>query len=140
MIYNLNNKIEAEQAQQRLNWLIKHGKKVEITEKRYNRTLKQNAYLHVILSYYGTQTGYTLEEVKQDIFKRGVCANFFRKEKNGIDVCRSTSDLNTKELTYAIERFRNHAAVDLGINLPQPHEEQFLAWCQEEIDRHQQYL
>jgi hypothetical protein len=137
MIYNLNNTIEAEQAKARLNWLIEHGKKVELKEKRYNRTLSQNAYLHVLLGFYATQLGYSMEEVKQDIWKRDVCRQIFRKEKNGRELYRSSSDLNTLEMTNAIERFKDHALIEAGIKLPDPHEEQFLAWCQEEIDKYQ---
>lgn len=140
MIYNTANIIEAEQAKTRLNWLIGHNKKVELTEKRKKRSLNQNSYLHVVLSFYGTQTGYTLTEVKEDIFKRDICRLIFETEKNGRIVYRSSADLNTKEMTQAIERFRNHAAQDLGLHIPEPHEEQFLAYCQEEIDKHKQYL
>lgn len=140
MIFNLSDTIQAKQAQTRLNWLIEKGKKVELTEKRYNRTLNQNAYLHVVLSFYGTQTGYTLHEVKQGVFKMWICKDLFHYEKNGKEFYRSTADLDTKEMTNAIERFRNHAANDLGIYIPEPHEEKFLAYCQEEIDKHQMYL
>ncbi len=142
MIYYLSNTSQVKEAQLKLNWLIKHGKKIELTEKRKRRSLNQNSYLHVVLSFYGTKTGYTLEEVKQDIFKRNICRNMFLKHNTSpvFDVYRSTADLNTKEMADAIERFRNHASQDLGIYIPEPHEEQFLQYCQEEIDRHKQYL
>lgn len=140
MIFNLQNNIEVKQAKTRLEWLIEHGKRVEITEKRYSRTNKQNKYLHVVLSFYGTQTGYTLEEVKQDIFKRDICREWFVYEKDGRNVCRSTSDLDTKEMIDVIERFRNHASADLGFYIPEPHEEEFLRWCEDEIEKHKIYL
>ena len=33
---------------------------------------------------------------------------------------RSTKDLNTKEMTIAIERFRNWTSKELGVYLPEP--------------------
>lgn len=96
----------------------------------------------MILTWYGIELGYTLEEVKQDIFKRDICRAHFEYVKKSRVLYRSTSDLDTLEMTSAIEKFRNHAANDLGIYLPEPHEEEKLRSLEEQLERYgnRQYI
>lgn len=133
MIYNLANEKDKEAFKQRANYLFVEQKKVELKERRKPRTYKQNRYLHLVLGWYGLELGYTLEEVKQDIFKRDICEEFFTTLKNGRLVTRSTSDLNTLEMTNALEKFRNHASADLGIYLPAPNETELLHNLEEQL-------
>ncbi len=51
--------------------------RVELRKIREKRTLSQNNYLHLILGWFGLEIGYTLQEVKQDIFKRNICKDWF---------------------------------------------------------------
>ena len=136
MIYRTKNKIEAQNAIERLNFLISKGKKVEIKDKKATRSLSLNAYQHVLFAYYGLHTGYTRDEVKQDIFKRYICRDIFVYLKNGIEVCKSTADLDNKVASLALNRFIDRALIDLGLKLPQPHEKEFVAWCKEETERY----
>lgn len=142
MFYDLNNDLDRARFRDRVNFLFHARKKVEVLERREVRTLAQNNYLHLILSWYALETGYTLEEVKQDIFKRQICRDIFLIIKGGREVFRSTADINTLEMTNAIERFRNHSANDLGIYLPAPHEEALLLQMEYEVRRfgNRQYL
>jgi len=142
MTYNLTIPEEVTKFKQRTDFLISKGKKVELTEKRYNRTIKQNKYLHLIFGWYGIELGYTRDEVKQDIFKRDVCKSVFERVKNSRVVYRSTSDLNTIEMTTAIEMFRNHASKDLNIYLPDPNEQEQLRSMEEQLSRYgnRQYI
>lgn len=126
MLYDLSNPLGRKQFSTYVKKLWESESKVELKKYRENRTLKQNAYLHLILTWYGFELGYTVEEVKQDIFKREICKDFFIKEKKGRTVFKSTRDLDTLEMTQAIEKFRNHAADDMGIYLPAPNEMQEL--------------
>lgn len=136
MTYDLSIPEQAQAFEQRAAYLKAKGKRVELKEKRYARTLRQNAYLHLILSWYGLELGYTLEEVKQDIFKRDVCRGWFEYVKNSRVVYRSTADLDTAEMTSAIERFRNHALIDLNIDLPAPNEKELLRSMQEQLEKY----
>ena len=70
MLYSLSNPLDVQNARTRLELLIKRGCTVEITEKKAKRTLNQNAYLHLLLGYFASQTGNTLEWVKQQYYKK----------------------------------------------------------------------
>lgn len=124
MIYNASKQIDIQNAVTRFKWLINNKKLFELTEKRQKRTVSQNSYLHLVLSWFGLQTGYTLQEVKQDIFKKIINQDlFYEGEDDGpfkLQKWRSTADLTTKEMTLAIDKFRDYSSKELGIYLPQP--------------------
>ena len=65
MIYRLKNEIEARNAQSRLDYLTRKGKKIEIKERRATRTLNQNSFLHLLIGYFGSQYGLNIAESKQ---------------------------------------------------------------------------
>lgn len=126
MIYNLENLLDKNQAIEKMKFFIEKKKRIELTVKNPKRSISQNSYLHLILSWFGVETGYTLKEVKEEIFKKHVNPALFydgQKEKiHGIitEHWRSTSNLDTAEMTLAIDRFRNFASKELGIYLPEP--------------------
>jgi hypothetical protein len=105
------------------------------------RSSQQNKYLHVLLAYFASEYGETTEYVKQVMFKQEVNKELFmssyinKKMKKVRADWRSTSDLDTKEMTEAIDKFRDYASKEAGIYLPAPDEENFLRHCQEEIER-----
>lgn len=125
MIFNLKNEDDKYKAKAYINRLLSLEKTVEIKEVRKTRSLSQNRYLHLILAWFAYQTGYTLEETKQYIFKKIVNPEIFYLENfNGkfgeVERWRSTRDLNTKEMTTAIDKFRDYSAIEAGIYLPEP--------------------
>lgn len=128
MLYDLNNELQAETFKKRVNLLYKRKAIVELTERKARRTLSQNAYLHAALSYFGLQFGYRAEEVKQWYFKELCNPEIFVRSAvdrvTGADrkILRSTADLDTEEMTIAIERFRNWAADKAGVYIPSPEE------------------
>lgn len=146
MIYNGKIQADHQRAKERLIWLLNKGKRFEITEKRRNRTDPQNNYLHLILSYYALEIGETLEYIKQEIFKKIVNADIFLTErvnpKTGEirPMWRSTADINTKEMTVCIERYRNYCLKEAGVYIPSPNEKQFLDHIQNEIELQKQWL
>lgn len=140
MIYDLSKPLDIRRFKVRCKQLIEQSKKVDLTQKRKRRTLNQNNYLHLILSWFGVETGYTLEEVKQDIFKRHICKDFFVIEKNSILVCKSTKELTTKELSQSIDKFRNWSSKDMNIYLPNANEKNMLDDIQSRLDSFKQYL
>ncbi|GAE15735.1 hypothetical protein JCM6292_2058 [Bacteroides pyogenes JCM 6292] len=144
MQYDGNNPLHVEQARTRLEQLIKNKKVFELTEKKPKRGLSQNRYLHTILGFFACETGNTLEWVKQQYFKKLVNPAMFIREKEDkylgtIKVLRSSADLDTAEMTTAIERFRNWASAE-GIYLPSPDEERILQLMEIEIERNKHYL
>lgn len=140
MIYNLAKKEDIQAFKDYSKRLIDEGKKVELTQKRNKRSLSQNNYLHLILSWFAVETGYTLEEVKQDVFKRYVCRELFITEKNNILICRSTSSLDTKELSQAVDTFRNWSSSEMNIYLPSANETDLLTQLGDRLDNYKQFL
>ncbi len=130
MIYKTTNIHHRQRAIERFKFLLDKKATIELTEKKPKRTIKQNSYLHLILGWFGFEFGYTLEEVKQDIFKKIVNPVIFYEGEFGelvpIQRWRSTASLDTRELTIAIDNFRDYASREAGIYLPSPDEKDFL--------------
>lgn len=145
MIFNLGNPYEVDRYKEYVNHLYSKKAIVEVKEKKKNRSLKQNAYLHVILSYFACQYGCTLDEVKLDFYKRLCNKDLFVIKKTNrlgkeVETVRSSSDLDSGEMTTSIERFRNWSASTAGIYLPSPYENDFIIHCQQEIERNKYFL
>lgn len=140
MIYNLENQLQKNQFIEKVKLFISKGKRVELTVKHPRRSVSQNNYLHLILTWFGVETGYTLEEVKQDVFKKHVNPNLFYEGEFGnvvkIERWRSTKHLDTAEMTLAIDRFRNFASQELGIYLPEPNDLIGIQEIENEISKH----
>lgn len=141
MIYNTSNSVEKQKAITRIKKLLENKAVIEIIEKKPTRTIKQNRYLHLILGFFASETGYTLEEVKQEIFKKVVNAALFYEGEIGelvsIQRWRSSADLDTLEMTQAIEKFRDYSSAEAGIYLPSPDEKDFLLQIEIELKNNQ---
>lgn len=143
MIYNASNELQKKQAIEKLKYFIANEKTFELKAKHQKRSISQNSYLHLILTWFGIETGYTMEEVKQEIFKKHVNSSlFYDGEYEGkiqgfkIERWRSTANLDTEEMTLAINRFRNFSSQELGIYLPEPKELALLQDLENEISKH----
>ena len=144
-LFNLSNPLDNANFLLRAKKLAESGKIVELTEKKPRRSLPQNKYLHVILAYFGTQTGNTLEWVKQQYYKKLVNPDLFIREKEDkylgrIKVLRSSADLDTSEFSLSIERFRNWAAQEVGIYIPSADEAILIQQMEIEIERNKEFL
>lgn len=151
MIFNLKNDIDRVEFKAYCDGLSNDALKsknafiVEVKKKYRPRSLSQNSYLHVCLAYFASEFGYNIEEVKYNIFKKIVNQDIFSKQrisKRGQPVTywRSTADLDTKELTDAIERFRNYSSMVAGLYIPEPNEESALIEAQKQIALYEKYL
>lgn len=69
MKYDGSNPLHVQQARAKLEKLIKEQKVFELTEKKPQRSLSQNKYLHICLPYFGCQIGETMEYVKRNYYK-----------------------------------------------------------------------
>ena len=81
--------------------------KVELKRILPNRSISLNSYLHVCISLFSIEFGYTLEESKT-LLKRK--CSFMIYEKNGLKFLKKTSTLNNKECSEFVEFIRNYAA------------------------------
>ena len=145
MIYDTSNPLDKVNFLFRAKKLAESGKVIDLTEKKPRRSLPQNKYLHVILAYFGTQTGNTLEWVKQQYYKKLVNPDLFIREKEDkylgrIKVLRSSADLDTAEMSLSIERFRNWASQEAGIYLPSADEYIIIQQMEIEIERNKDYI
>lgn len=143
MIYQLANPFEAQKLLEVVQKDIADGKAVNYTRIAKARTTKQNSYMWVCIGYFASQYGCSKEEAEIRFFKQTCNAEIFLREgetKKGrkTTYLRSTKELDTKEMTTAIERFRNWSAAVAEIYIPSPDEEQFLLYCRQEIERWQQ--
>ena len=145
MIYNTSNPLDKANFLLRAKKLAESGKVIELTEKKPRRSLPQNKYLHVILAYFGTQTGNTLEWVKQQYYKKLVNPDLFIREKEDkylgrIKVLRSSADLDTAEMSLSIDRFRNWSAQEAGVYIPAADEAILIQQMEICIERNKEFL
>lgn len=145
MRYDGANELHAAQARARLEKLIRGRKVFDLTEKKPQRSLSQNSYMHVILAYFACQYGETAEYVKREYFKKLVNPATFIREREDrflgrIKYLRSSADLTTDEMTLCIDRFRNWSAESAGIYLPIPDEGRLISLMEIEIERNKEFI
>ena len=145
MLYNLSNPYDCQRFKEQTNAMVKAQDYVELKRKHTNRSLAQNSYLHLLLGYFASEFGYTLEEVKQDIFKKHCNIDIFKgrrrnKRGNVVEYIRSTTELDKEEMTRAIERFRNYSSAQCGLYLPQPNEHENIFFAQQQIESYKEYM
>lgn len=101
-----------------------------ITKRRERRTLSQNALLWMWLRCIAEDTGNTTDDL-YDVF----CSKFLRKrvEVNGdvVECCKTSSQLNTAEMTAFLDNIQVYAASELGITLPNPEDRNFEVFFQQ---------
>jgi len=142
MKYNLKNNFDKERFKKRVNFLY-GNERVVILQEMTKRTLKQNNYLHLILTAFALETGYTLECVKRNFFKLEVNKDLFLTEEKGNfgtkQALKSTTQITKDNLSIAIDRFKKWSS-DNGIYLPEPEDEEYLAHLEIEASRLQRYI
>lgn len=145
MIFNLKNPFEQQKFKEYVNKLFKEECVAEVKRKKPLRTLKQNSYLYLLLGFFASEYGCTLDEAKVIYYKRTCNKEIFEVErvnKRGrrIMTLRSSADLDTREMTISIERFRNWSSSEVGIYLPAPNEEDMLIYAQQCIEQNQEFI
>lgn len=145
MIFNLNNNYEHQKFKDYVNKLFVQKAIIEVKKKPLNRSLSQNNYLHLILSYFASQYGCSSNEAKVDFYKRLCNKELFQRKTinklgNEVSFLRSSSQLTTLEMTTSIERFRNWSSGEAGIYLPAPNEHQMILYVQQEIERSKDFI
>ena len=146
MKFDLSNDIDVKKFDHLAKSVVEKKSFVELKKIHPVRSNQQNRYLHVLLGYFAAEYGEQMDYIKQVFFKELINTDIFKSEytnsKTGEvrEDWRSTSDLDTKELTEAIDRFRDYASKEANIYLPEPDEEQFLKSCEIEIEKQKQYI
>ena len=145
MIFNLQNEFEHQKFKDQVNKLYSQRAIVELTKKLPNRSISQNSYLHLLLGFFSSEYGCSLDEAKIYFYKQTCNKELFERKrvnKKGVEVTylRSSSELTTAELTLSVERFRNWSIAVADIYLPAPNEQQMLIYAQQEIERQKEFI
>ncbi len=145
MWYNLKNVLELDAFRDRVAELQNKQAMVELKEK-VGRSLSQNAYLHLLLSSFGLQFGYTLDEVKLHFYKVVVNPDLYIRVSTDkftgevFRYVRSSSELTKDEMSESIENFRRWASEETGFSFPSSDEYIALLHIQHDLQRQQCYL
>jgi hypothetical protein len=146
MILDATKQFDIERARTRLEKLIENQSKFELTEKKPVRSVSQNAYLHLIIGWFAIEYGETIDYVKRMIFKKQVNADIFIYERENVkngdkrNELKSSADLDSREMTTAIDRFRSYSNKEAGIYLPEAGEMDFLNEIKTQIENNKNYL
>jgi hypothetical protein len=137
--YNLRDPRDYLAALDYINQMKEQGQDIDLKKFSPSRSNRQNAYLHLILSYFAHRYGCTLIECKEIYFKKYACRDIFLadavdKAGNHISYYRSTADLSKDEMSGAIRNFIAYADMH-GIELPQADDYLAQRICEREIEK-----
>jgi hypothetical protein len=136
--YNTAIPAEKKEAMSYFMRLINKKKLVEVKAISPGRTLRQNSYLHLLLSYLAAKTGYTPEEMKT-LYKRVVNPDLYIYRKMEMPFLKSSADLTKEEMMITIDRLHAYAR-DLGYPLPQAEDADWLRELENEVEQHAWWL
>ena len=137
MKYDLSNSLDQNKAKTYFDTLILKNKKIELKSIQGKRSISINSYLHVCISLFAIEYGYTLAESKT-MLKRE--CEFMEYEKNGLKFLVETSKQNNEECSKFVEWIRNYASKQ-GLYIPDAEEyKQNKFSIDKEIDKHKVYL
>lgn len=138
MRYNLKNPAEYDDAIKFIHHSFATDKIVEIKVVRPQRSLRANAYYHLLLGICGSEWGYSLAEMKI-IHKRDISPGVFIYYKNDHPFTKSSAELTTKELSDAIEQLKKHSA-EQSLVLPEPTDEDAMRHWERQIENNRRYI
>lgn len=137
MKYSLSDNLDLAKFKTKVAKLIEARKDVELKQIKQVRSIKSNAYLHVCITLFAMEFGYTIYESKT--FLKREC-NFMDYEKNGVRYLKETSKMDDRGISEFIEWIRNYAQGN-GLYIPSPEEYlQYKIKIDKEIDKFKPYL
>ena len=137
MLIDPKNQLELKKADVYYNKLVSGGFKFELKKIIKKRSLSINAYLHVCLSIYAIEFGYTLKEAKT--YLKRICP-FMVYEKNGHKFLKETSKMNNEDCAEFVEWVRNYS-INNGLYIPDATEYKENSYAiDKEIKNNNQYL
>jgi len=119
---------------------------VELRECKQLRSIRQNSYLHLLISYFALQVGERAEDVKREYYKLEANRETFlrsavsRVTGQRVERLRSSAELTSHEMTLTIDRFRNWSAAVAGIYLPSPTDFAAIEQMQIEVERAKEWM
>ena len=143
--YDGTNPVDIQKAKKRVESLIKNRKFFEIREIT-DKSLSQNNYFHLIVSYFAALCGYSMYHAKQVIVKEQICPDIFMQERfsettgEAYSHKRSFADLTKEEASTCIETFISYVWEHMDVHLPRPEDLIYLREAQKEVDRCKTFL
>ena len=131
MKYDFSKSYDCKKAEEYLGKLMLDGSKCEVKKIHPKRSTSQNSYLHVLFALWSKEFGYTMDEAKDTI--KDALGYTYEADKgklfnkiipfSRVSVHRKkTSEMDSKELTIFIEKFRDWSASTCGLYLPSSEE------------------
>ena len=137
MMFDLSNQTDVKKAENYFRRLNEGKYKIELRKIIHKRSISLNSYLHVCISLFSIEFGYTLEESKT-LLKR-LCS-FMIYEKKGIKFLKKTSKLDNLECSKFVEFIRNYASQQ-GLYIPDADEYLSNKFnIDKEINKNKEYL
>ena len=144
-LYDTSNPLDKANFMLRAKKLAESGKIVELAEKKPKRSLNQNAYCHLAISYFASQYGCTLDWAKEQYFKKLVNPDLFIREKEDkflgkVKYLRSSADLDVTEMSLSIDRWRNWCSMEASIYIPNVDDYYSIQLMEVEIGRNKKFI
>ena len=137
MQLDLSNKLDVKKAENYFYKLLESESKIELKKIQEKRTVNLNSYLHVCITLYAIEFGYSLYEAK--VFLKRECG-FMVYEKNGTKYLKETSKLDNVECSKFVEWIRNFSSHN-GCYIPDPEEYKANKFSiDKEINNYKQFL
>jgi len=137
MKYDLANRLDMKAFEIYSTKLKDLGSKIELKKLSNKRSISINSYLHVCISLFAIEYGYTLAEAKT-LLKRE--CEFMRYEKNGSIFLVETSKQSNDDCSKFVSWIRNYASKQ-GLYIPDAEEYKENKFSiDKEIDKHKTYL
>jgi hypothetical protein len=137
MLLDLSNPTDLKKAETYFLKLVGSKEKIELKKITKKRSLNLNSYLHVAITLFAIEYGYTLDEAKT-LLKR-LCG-FMVYEKEGVKFLKKTSKLDNIECSDFLTWIRNYASQQ-GLYIPTPEEYKLNQFnIDKDINNHKQYL
>lgn len=143
MKYNLSSSHDIAEAQRLLSQLTVDGKVVEIKEVKPRRSLQQNAYLHLLLSAFGSHLGMSLDEAKA-VYKRlpgnkEIYVKHFERDGIKFEYELSSAKLDKAQMQKSIDVLREWSE-KMGYPLPLATDQEWLRQIENMAEQHERYL
>lgn len=137
MLLDLSNQIDQKKAKSYFEKLMREGTIIELKKVIKKRSLTLNSYMHVCITLFAIEFGYTIEEAKT-LLKR-LCP-FMIYTKNGGKFLKRTRDLDNKECSEFVGWVRNYSSKQ-GLYIPDVEEYKLNQFnIDKEISKHKEYL
>lgn len=116
MKLDLKLPIDIKKAETYFEKLKKDGAKIELKKVNQPRSISQNSYLHICLSIFSKETGFTISESKEVLANQ--FGSFMVYQRDGYTFRTSTSSIDTKQMGEFIEFIRQFSNEQLGMYIP----------------------